>query len=105
MPLEEGRTAWRYRFQSGEKFDRIRVVDVDKRVPGVKATLGRVRGSNRWEIESYIFEKTQFRSAEQVRTWIQAHVKKESRSLLDYEAFNEQRRRLIRAYVENSLLT
>ena len=105
MPLEEGRIAWRYRFQSGEKFDRIRVVDVDKRVPSVKATLGRVRGSDRWEIESYMFEKTQFRTAEQVRTWIQAHVKRESRYLLDYEAFNEQRRRLIKAYVENSLLT
>jgi hypothetical protein len=105
MPLEEGRTAWRYRFQPGERFDRFRLVDVDKRVPSVKATLGRVKGSNRWEIESYIFEKKLFRSAEQVRTWIQRHVRKEAKSLLDYETFNEQRRRLIRAYLENSLLS
>jgi hypothetical protein len=55
MPgLEEAKTVWRYRVADPGKFDKFRVKELGK---GVKITLGKVKGSDRWEIQNYMFEK------------------------------------------------
>jgi hypothetical protein len=100
MPgLEEGKTVWQYRVQDEAKFSRLRVKELGK---GVKITLGRVKGSDRWEIQNYMFEKALFKTAEQVRKWLDHHLKSEIKTLLDFRAWNEYRRRMMNAYVQIS---
>ena len=100
MPgLEEDRTVWRYEIADQSKFEREKVKELGK---GVKITVGKVRGSERWEIQNYIFEKAQFKSAKQVRGWLDSHLKREIRTLLDFRAWNEYRRRVVNAYVQIS---
>ena len=100
MPgLEEGTTVFRYRVQDPNKFDKFRVKEITE---GVKITLGRVKGSDRWEIQNYIFEKESFKTREQVRQWLDTHLKGEIRTLLDFKAWNEYRRRLLQVYLEIS---
>ena len=98
MPgLEEGVTVWRYRVQDPDKFDRFRVKDLGN---GVKITLGRVKGTDRWEIQNYMFDKGRFKDRESVRKWLEKHLKSEAQLLLDFRAFNEMRRRFLRAFIE-----
>jgi len=98
MPgLDEGPTTWRYRVQDPDKFDKFRVKPITR---GVKITLGRVKGTNRWEIQNYIFDKTRFKDRESVRKWLEKHLKSEAQLLLDFRAFNEMRRRFLRAFIE-----
>ncbi|MGA3193154.1 MAG: hypothetical protein ABSD73_11695 [Candidatus Bathyarchaeia archaeon] len=100
MPgLEEGETVWHYRVQDPSKFDKMRVKELGK---GVKITLGRIRGSARWEIENYMFEKNTFKTREQVRKWLDSHLKSEIQSVLDFKAFDEWRRRFVNAYMNIS---
>ena len=100
MPgLEEAKTVWRYRIADPSKFDKFRVKELGK---GVKITLGKVKGSDRWEIQNYMFEKERFKTREQVRKWLDTHLKGEIQMLLDFKAWNEYRRRLLRAYVQIS---
>jgi hypothetical protein len=100
MPgLEEAKTVWRYRIADPSKFERFRVKELGK---GVKITLGKVKGSDRWEIQNYMFEKGRFKTREQVRQWLDTHLKGEIRTLLDFKAWNEYRRRVINAYVQIS---
>jgi len=100
MPgLEEGTTVFRYRVQDPSKFDKFRVKELGK---GVKITLGKVKGSDRWEIQNYMFEKELFKNREQVRKWLDQHLKSEIQTLLDFKAWNEYRRRVINAYVQIS---
>jgi hypothetical protein len=101
MPgLEEGETIWRYRVQNPAKFDKMRVKDIGS--GGVKITVGRVKGTNRWEIQNYMFEKQRFKTREQVRSWLDSHLKGQIQSLLDFKAWNEWRRRFVNAYVQIS---
>jgi hypothetical protein len=100
MPgLEKGETVWRYRVQDPNKFDKFRVKDI---TPGVKITLGRVKGSDRWEIQNYMFEKERFKKREQVQKWLDQHLKSEIKTLLDFKAWNEYRKRMLQAYMEIS---
>jgi hypothetical protein len=100
MPgLEEGTTVWRYRVQDPSKFDKFRVKELGK---GVKITLGKVKDSDRWIVQNYMFEKTQFSNRENVREWLETHLKKEIRSMLDYRAWNEWRKRCLAVYLEIS---
>jgi hypothetical protein len=100
MPgLEEGATVWRYRVQDPEKFEKFRVKDLGN---GVKITLGKLRHSDRWEIQNYMFEKERFKDRESVRRWLEEHLKAEIRTLLDFRAWNEFRKRLLQAYLEIS---
>jgi hypothetical protein len=65
MPgLEEAKTVWRYRVQDPGKFEKFRVKELGK---GVKITLGKVNGSDRWEIQNHMFEKGRFKTREHVR--------------------------------------
>jgi len=100
MPgLEKGETVWRYRVQDPNKFDKFRVKDITQ---GVKITLGRVKGSDRWEIQNYMFDKERFKKREQVQKWLDTHLKSEIRTLLDFKAWNEYRKRLLQAYLQIS---
>jgi protein involved in sex pheromone biosynthesis len=100
--LEEAKTVWRYRVQDPEKFEKFRVKDLGK---GVKITLGKVKGSDRWEIQNYLFEKGRFKTREQVRSWLDSHLKGEIQTLLDFKAWNEYRRRVMNAYLRISTVT
>jgi len=100
MPgLEEGPKVFRYRVQDPGKFEKFRVKELGK---GIKITLGKVKGSDRWEIQNYMFEKELFKNREQVRKWLDQHLKSEIQTLLDFKAWNEYRRRVINAYVQIS---
>lgn len=100
MPgLEESKTVWRYRVQDPDKFEKFRVKELGK---GVKITLGKVKGLERWEIQNYMFEKEAFKTREQVRKWLDEHLKSEIQTLLDFKAWNEWRRRFVNAFVRIS---
>lgn len=100
MPgLEEGTTVWRYRVQDPNKFDKMRVKELGK---GVKITLGRVKRTDRWEVQNYMLQKTEFPNAESARKWLDQHLKAEIQTLLDFKAWNEWRRRFVNAYVKIS---
>jgi hypothetical protein len=100
MPgLEEAKTVWRYRIADPGRFEKFRVKELGK---GVKITLGKVKRSERWEIQNYMFEKELFKNREQVRKWLDQHLKSEIQTLLDFKAWNEYRRRVINAYVQIS---
>jgi hypothetical protein len=101
MPrLEEDKTVWRYQIQDSSKFDRFKVNPVGS--SGVKVTVGRVKGTDRHEIANYIFPKQQFRAREQVRSWLDEHLKGQIQTLLDFKAWDEWRRRAVNAYVRIS---
>lgn len=100
MPgLEEGPKVFRYRVQEPGKFEKFRVKELGK---GVKITLGKVKGSDRWEIQNYMFEKQRFKTRDQVRRWLDSHLKGEIQTLLDFRAWNEYRRRVVNAYIQIS---
>jgi hypothetical protein len=100
MPgLEKGESIWRYRVQDPDKFDKFRVKEITE---GVKITLGRVKNSDRWEIQNYMFDKERFKKREQVQKWLDKHLKSEIRTLLDFKAWNEYRKRMLQAYLEIS---
>jgi hypothetical protein len=102
MPFEEGTTVFRVRVQDPDKFDKFRVKEITE---GVKITLGRVKGSDRWEIQNYMFDKERFKKREQVQKWLDTHLKSEIRTLLDFKAWNEYRKRMLQAYLEISNVT
>jgi len=100
MPgLEEAETVWRYRVRDPAGFEKFRVKELGK---GVKITVGKVKGSDRWEVQNYMFEKERFTTREQVRKWLDQHLKSEIQTLLDFKAWNEYRRRLVNAYMQIS---
>ena len=100
MPgLEEAATAWRYRVRDPSDFEKFRVKKLWK---GVKTTIGKVKGSNRWEIQNYMFEKALFKTREQVRKWLDTYLKSEIQMLLNFQAWNENRRRIVNVYVRIS---
>jgi hypothetical protein len=100
MPgLEEGTTVFRYRVADPSRFDKFRVKDITE---GVKITLGRVKGTDRWEVQNYMLDKKRFKKREQVRKWLDEHLKSEIHTLLDFKAWNEYRKRLLQAYLQIS---
>jgi hypothetical protein len=101
MPgIEETENIFRYRVQDPAKFDKFRVKDIGG--GGVKITVGRVKGTSRWEVQNYMFEKERFKTREQVRSWLNKYLKSQIQSLLDFKAWDEWRRRAVNAYVQIS---
>jgi hypothetical protein len=100
MPgLEESETVWRYRVQDPDKFEKFRVKEITE---GVNITVGKIKNSDRWEVQNYMFDKKRFKKREQVRKWLDTHLKSEIQTLLDFRAWNEYRRRVVNAYVQIS---
>jgi hypothetical protein len=100
MPgLEDAGTVWRFRVRDPGDFEKFRVKELGK---GVKVTVGKVKGSERWEIQNYMFDKERFKTSEQVRRWLDSHLKGEIQTLLDFKAWDEWRRRFVNAYVRIS---
>jgi len=100
MPgIEEGTTVWRKRVKDPALFDRFRVKELGK---GVKITLGRVKGTQRWEIQNWMFNKSRFKTKKQVTDWLNEHLKAEIKTLLDFRSWDEWRRRFVNAYVQIS---
>lgn len=99
MGLDEQENTWRYRVQDPAKYDKFRVKQI---TTGVQITYARVKGSDRWEIQNYIFDKKLFKTPESVRQWLDKHLKSQISLLTDFKAWNEYRRRAINAYVEIS---
>jgi|SRR5271157_1649486 len=100
MPgLEEDKTVWRYEISDAGRFERAKVKELGR---GVKITVGKVKGSERWEIQNYIFDKRLFKTPEIVRQRLDKHLKSQISLLTDFKAWNEYRRRAINAYVEIS---
>jgi len=100
MPgIEEGQTVWRVRVHDPADFDKFRVKELGK---GVKMTYGHVKGTKRWEVQNYMFEKALFKKKEQVRSWLDKHLKAEIKTLLDFNAWNEFRRRAVNTYMQIS---
>jgi hypothetical protein len=100
MPgIEETENLFRYRVRDPADFEKFRVKELGK---GVKITVGRIKGSQRWEIQNYMFEKESFKTHEQVRSWIEGHLKGAIHTLLDFRAFDEYRRQALNAYMKIS---
>jgi len=71
---------------------------------GVQVMFCRFRGSSRWEIQAFLFDKAVFKSQQEARAFLDKHFRAEISSLLDYRAFNEKRRRLLNAWMKTSEL-
>ncbi|MGD0204146.1 MAG: hypothetical protein ABSC20_09620 [Candidatus Bathyarchaeia archaeon] len=100
MPrIDEDKSVWRYRYRSITEFDKLKVNDVER---GVKVTLGRFKGTYRWGILNFIFEKERFKTCEQISGWIEQHVKTETRTAMDHKVWNEYRKMLFQLYMEIS---
>lgn len=104
MPtLTEGEGGyWHYTVVDADKFEKFRVKDITK---GVKVTLGKIKGSKRWEVQTYMFDKQAFKTKEQVRKWLDQHLKSQIQTLLDFKAWNEYRRRAVNVYMRISRVT
>jgi hypothetical protein len=103
MPgLEEDETVWRYCVQASEKFDRTHVRVLSNKTGDAKITLGRIRGTNRWEVQNYLFAKQRFKTREQVQEWLDEHLKSQIQMLVDFRAWNEYIRRNVNAYMRIS---
>jgi hypothetical protein len=103
MPgLDDYPSEWAYRVKDPDRFDRIRSKAVTS---GVRILLGRVKGTDRWEIQAYRFSRERFKTREQVRQWLEQNVKAELQILLDFRAWNESRRRLLDMWLSSSSLT
>jgi len=100
--IDEYPNEWAYRVKDPDRFDRIRSKDVTQ---GVRILIGRVKGTDRWDIQAYRFSKERFKTKEQVRKWLEENVKAELRTLLDWKAWNETRRRLLDMYLSCSKIT
>lgn len=101
--LDETENSFRYRIADPARFDKEHF-RTSPLTDGVKVVYARVKGSDRWEIQTYIFSKDRFKTPEQVRSWLEKHLKSEISSFLDLKAYNEYRRRCINAYMRNSKL-
>jgi hypothetical protein len=99
--LDETDNTFRYRVADPGRFDRFRVKDI---TDGVQITYARVKGSDRWEIQNYIFSKDRFKTPAAVRQWLEKHLKSEISYFSDLKAWNEYRRRCLNAYMHNSKL-
>ncbi len=100
MPgIEENENTWRYRVWDPADFEKFRVKELGK---GIKITVGKLKNSSRWEIQNYIFEKSSFKTKEEVRSWVEGHLKGALRTLLDFKAFDEYRRQALNAFVRIS---
>ncbi len=100
MPgIDEDPNIWRFRVRDPSDFDKFRVKELGK---GVKITLGRIKGTSRWEIQNYMFEKERFKTREAVRTWVEGHLKGAIHSLLDFRAYDEYKRQAYNAYLQVS---
>jgi hypothetical protein len=73
-------------------------------VAGVQVMFCRFRGSSRWEIQAFLFDKRSFKSRAEAKVFLDRHFKSEISSLLDYSTFNEKRRRLLNAWMKASEL-
>lgn len=100
--IEEDTTIWRVRVRDPATMDKFRVKALGK---GVKMTFGRIKGTRRWEVQNYLFEKGRFKKKEQVRIWLDQHLKAEIRTLLDFRAWNEFRRQAVNTYLQISQVT
>lgn len=95
----EDKTVWRVRVKAPSLFDRFRVKELGK---GVKITVGRVKDTQRWEVQNYMFEKERFKTKKQVTSWLNQHLKSQIGTLLDFKAWNEYRRQIVNVYMEIS---
>ena len=68
----------------------------------LRLRLGRLRVQIVGEIQDYMFEKAAFPNAQSVRKWLDQHLKTEIKTLLDFRAWDEWRRRFMNAYMEIS---
>jgi len=96
MGLTEDKNAYRYVVQPNTRFDKIKI---NVLAAGVAVSNGRIRNTQRWEIQAYIFDKKAFKNAEQVRSWLETHLKSSIHTLLDFKTWDEQRRRMVNAFI------
>lgn len=93
---------WKCNVQTLEKFDKMHAKPF---VAGVQVVMGRVKGADRWEIQGFTFLKTNFKSAEDCRVWLDSHLKGEIKTCLDFKAWNEYRRRAMNAFLQVAEVT
>ena len=100
MPgLDEGEGQfWRYRVADPGKFEQFRVKEISD---GVKITVGKVKGSDRWDLQNYMFEKKRFKTREQVLKWLDKHLKSslDPDSALNYGVWTEYKRQALKAFI------
>jgi len=91
---------WKFSVKDPAGFDRFKAPkDIG---PGVQVTYARVKGTERWDIQNFLFSKKRFHMKAHVRAWLEKHLKTQATSMLDHRAFNEYRRRSLAVYIEYS---
>jgi hypothetical protein len=93
---------WKCSVQTCEKFNKMHAKPF---VSGVQVLTGRVKGTERWEIQGFTFLKANFKTAEDCRAWLDSHLKGEIQTLLDFKAWNEYRRRAMNAFLQVAEVT
>jgi hypothetical protein len=96
---QKEKNSWRCNIRSPSDFEKLKV---DKIAKGVMLVSGKLRSSDRHELQGYLFDREAFKAQEQARQWLDRHLKGEIRTFLDYKAFNEYRRRAVNAYMQIS---
>ena len=71
---------------------------------GIQVMFCRFRGSRRWEIQAFLFDKRIIKNQTEAKAALNRHLKSEISSLLDYSTFTEKRRRLLNAWMKSSEL-
>jgi len=94
-----GEGTWTCVVHPREKFDKIHAKSFEK---GVQTIMGRVKGTQRWEIQGFTFLKANFNTPEQCCAWLDSHLKGEIKTCLDFKAWNEYRRRAVNVYMQIS---
>jgi hypothetical protein len=97
--IYEAAGSWCYRVQDPDQYERSKIKPL---MAGVQVTYAKVKCADRWEIQSYIFNKKAFKTPDSVKQWLGQHLKSQISFLTDFKTWNEYRRRAVNAYVEIS---
>jgi hypothetical protein len=67
--IEETENTYRVRQEDPDKYEKFRVKEV---ADGIKFVFGKLKGKDKWEVQSIIFDKDKF-DKEKVKKWIKEH--------------------------------
>ena|GEM_PF-743781 len=97
-----GEGFWTCVVQACEKFDKMHAKPLEK---GVQVIMGRVKNTERWEIQGFNFLKGTFEKPEDCCVWLDSHLRGEIKTCLDFKAWNEYRRRAMNAFLQVAEVT
>ena len=86
--------------QEAEVFERFQAPK--PLMAGLSVVFGKVKGTRRWEVYAFLFDRTRFSTISQAQVFADKFLKAEIHTLIDYNSFTESRRRWLNAYLQIS---